>query len=45
MVAAGWHTSRPHIEKAGARMLAQKKGCDSEDAAALLKEYDAPVAG
>jgi hypothetical protein len=31
--------------KTDARVLAQKKGCDSEDAAALLKEYDALVAG
>jgi hypothetical protein len=27
--------------KTDARVLAQKKGCDSEDAAALLKDYDA----
>jgi hypothetical protein len=30
--------------KTDARVLATKKGCDSEDAAALLKEYDALVA-
>ena len=29
--------------KTDARVLAEKKGCDSEDAAALLKEYDALV--
>jgi hypothetical protein len=27
--------------KTDARVLAQKKGCDSEDAQALLKDYDA----
>lgn len=31
--------------KTDARVLAESKGCDSEDAAALLKEYDALVAG
>lgn len=31
--------------KTDARVLVEKKGCDSEDAAALLKEYDALVAG
>ena len=31
--------------KTDARVLAQKKGCDSEDAQALLKEYDTLVAG
>ena len=31
--------------KTDARVLATKKGCDSEDAASLLKEYDALVAG
>jgi len=31
--------------KTDARVLAQKKGCDSEDAQALLKEYDTLVGG
>ena len=31
--------------KTDARVLVEKKGCDSEDAAALLKEYDAAVGG
>src|SRR5688572_1700351 len=29
--------------KTDARVLSEQKGCDSEDAAALLKEYDALV--